>query len=119
VNETIGQSSQSPAEQQPRTVPGLVSRYWWAAALVIAAVVVILASSFASADPDGLERVAEDKGFIDTAQGASYEIIPDYTVPGIDGTISTILAGIIGIAIVFGVMLLVGRLVARRRATRS
>jgi hypothetical protein len=95
---------------------GLLSRYWWVVGLLITAVVVILAASFASPDPDGLERVAEDKGFIDVAQGASFEIIPDYSVPGIDGTISTILAGIIGVAIVFAVMLILGRFVARRRA---
>ncbi len=78
-------------------------------------VVVILAAAFASPDPDGLERVAEDKGFLDAAQGSSYEIIPDYTVPGIDGTVSTIIAGIIGVAIVFAVVFVLGRVMARCR----
>ncbi len=88
---------------------------WWLVGLAIAALVVIVLAPLASPDPDGLERVAEDHGFIDTARDALYSIIPDYTVPGIDGNLSTILAGLVGIAIVFVVMLGLGRLLARRR----
>lgn len=112
--------SVAPAVEQPaKGVRGLVSRYWWVAGLLITVVVVILAAAFASSDPDGLERVAEDKGFLDAAQGSSFQIIPDYTVPGIDGTISTIIAGIIGVAIVFAVVFVLGRVMARRRASRA
>lgn len=66
---------------------------------VLSAAVVLL-SPFASGDPDGLERVAEDLGFLDRAQDALYQTFPDYTVPGIEGDISTILSGLIGIALV-------------------
>src|SRR5690606_32313901 len=47
----------------------------------IVALLVVLISPFASGDPDGLERVAIDMGFIGTGLDAPYEIIPDYTVP--------------------------------------
>jgi len=94
---------------------GRLGRYWWVVGLVIAALVVVVLAPLASADPDGLDRVAGDHGFVESARDALYSIIPDYTVPGVDGNVSTILAGLIGIVIVFGLMVLVGRLLARRR----
>ena len=94
---------------------GRLGRYWWVVGLVIAALVVVVLAPLASADPDGLERVAGDQGFLQSARDALYSIIPDYTVPGVDGNLSTMLAGLIGIVIVFGLMVLVGRLLARRR----
>jgi cobalt/nickel transport system permease protein len=101
-------------DSSPDPRRGRLNRYWWLAGLGIAALVVIVFAPLASSDPDGLERVAEDAGFIERARAAVYSILPDYTVPGIDGTLSTILAGLIGIAIVFGLMTLLGRLLARR-----
>jgi len=59
----------------------------------------------ASASPDGLEKVAEDKGFIDLAQEAPFQVIADYVFPGIENeALATILAGIIGTLILFGVV---------------
>jgi type IV secretory pathway VirB2 component (pilin) len=92
-----------------------LSRYWWVVGLAIAALIVVVLAPLASADPDGLERVAGDHGFLQSARDAIYSIVPDYTLPGVDGNLSTILAGLIGIVIVFGLMVLVGRLLARRR----
>jgi hypothetical protein len=93
----------------------LISRYWWVVGLAVAALIVIVLAPLASPDPDGLERVAEDQGFLASARDALYSIIPDYTVPGVDGNLSTILAGLIGVGVVFGLMVLVGRLLVRRR----
>ncbi len=90
-------------------------RYWWAFGLAIAALVVIVLAPLASSDPDGLERVAKDNGFLGTAHDAVSSILPDYTVPGIGGNLSTILAGLIGVLVVFGLMMLLGRVLARRR----
>ena len=57
---------------------------------------VVLLSPLASADPDGLERVATDFGFINAGQSAPYSIIPDYTLPFLGETaVSTIMAGVI------------------------
>ena len=78
---------------------------------------ITLASPWASSDPDGLERVAEDKEFIDKGEDAPYEIIPDYTFPGVDNErVATVLSGIIGVAIVAAVAFGIGLLV---RVTRG
>jgi cobalt/nickel transport system permease protein len=92
------------------------ARTWLLAGLGLAVVVVLAAALWASADPDGLERVAEDLGFIDAGQQPGFEILPDYTLPGLDGVASTVVAGLIGIVVVLGVVWLLGRLLARRRA---
>jgi cobalt/nickel transport system permease protein len=73
-------------------------------------------SPLASASPDGLERVAEDQGFLERAQGPAYNVLPDYTIPGLDGPISTILAGIVGLLIVFALVYGITMLVRSRRA---
>jgi len=76
---------------------------WWHGALILALFLAIL-SPLASSSPDGLEKVAEGKGFIDTAIQSSYEIIPDYVIPGIaNDAVATILAGIIGTLVLFGI----------------
>ena len=75
----------------------------WTFGLGIALFLAIL-SPLASSNPDGLEWVAEQKGFLTSAQSPFYEIIPDYVFPGVSNTtLATILAGIIGALIVFGV----------------
>jgi hypothetical protein len=90
-------------------------RRWWIVGLAIAALIVIVLAPLASSDPDGLERVAEDGGFLADAREALFSIIPDYSIPGIDGNLSTILAGLIGVAVVFLVMVVAGRLLVRKR----
>jgi len=76
---------------------------WWYGSLLLVLLLVIL-SPLASSSPDGLERVAEDKGFIGRALEPVINIIPDYVVPGVaNETLATILAGIIGILILFGI----------------
>lgn len=86
---------------------------WWHGALILALLLAILAP--ASSSPDGLERVAKDKGFIDTALGPAVEIIPDYVVPGVTNeALATILAGIIGTFILFGIGYGVAKLLKAR-----
>jgi len=76
---------------------------WWHGALILALFLAIL-SPLASSSPDGLEKMAEDKGFIDTALETSYNIIPGYVMPGIaNDAVATILAGIIGTLVLFGI----------------
>jgi hypothetical protein len=82
----------------------MLNRHWWIVGLALA-VIVALFSPLATSQPDGLERVAEDQGFIDRAQGAPYEIIADYLFPGIENeAIATVLAGIVGTGIMFGLV---------------
>lgn len=92
-------------------------RGWWVAGgLAIAAIVVVVAAFLASGDPDGLERVAEDIGFIGAGEDSPFTIIADYVFPGVDGPLATILAGLLGIAVVFALVWLAGKALARRRA---
>jgi len=80
----------------------------WAGGLI--ALFVVLLSPLASADPDGLERVATDAGFIHNGQSAPFSIIPDYTIPFLGETsFSTIAAGVVGVVIVGLVAVLIGR----------
>lgn len=90
-------------------------RRWWIAGLLVAALVVVILAPLASGDPDGLESVAGQQGWLETAREALYSILPDYTVPGLDGNAGTIVSGLIGVAMVFGLAWGLGRLVARRR----
>ncbi len=93
-----------------------MKRKWWIVGLLIALAVTLI-SPLASAWPDGLERVAEDKGFIEDAQDAPYEVIPDYVFPGIGNeALATILAGIVGTLVVFGLAYGLGVLLRRREA---
>ena len=95
----------------------ILRRFWWVAGLGVAALIVIILAPLASPDPDGLEAVAGEKGFLGTARDALYSIIPDYAFPGVnDPVVSTILAGLVGVAIVAGAMWALGRLLARRKA---
>lgn len=101
-------------------------RAGWAALVAAGvglALLITLFSPFASSNPDGLERVAEDKGFHHEAKGPSFEIIPDYAVPGIENErVATILSGIIGVLIVAAIGLAVGyglKRLARSRAAEG
>lgn len=88
-------------------------RSWVAVGLAVALAVVLLAP-FASADPDGLEKVAEDIGFIEVASQAPYEVIPDYTLPFLGETaLSTIAAGGIGVLVVAALAILAARVLRR------
>jgi hypothetical protein len=80
----------------------------------VAALIVIVLAPLASPDPDGLERVAEDQGFLEAARDAIFSIVPDYVVPGLQGNLSTVVAGLLGVAIVFLAMIVLGRALARR-----
>jgi cobalt/nickel transport system permease protein len=96
---------------------GLAGGRGWVPAGLLASLVVVLLAPLASADPDGLERVAEDLGFLERAQEAPYQILPDYTIPGLaDPTIATVAAGLVGVAIVVGVVAALTRLARRASA---
>jgi cobalt/nickel transport system permease protein len=85
------------------------SKGWIVVGIAISLIVIFL-SPLASSNPDGLERVADDLGFLQAGQPASYSIIPDYALPFLGTTpLSTILAGIIGLAVVGGIIVLLGQ----------
>ena len=91
----------------------------WVAGLLIALALVVLAP-LASANPDGLEWVAEQSGFLDLARDPVYNLIPDYLLPGVSNEAAgTILAGIIGALLVFGIFFAVTLLRRGRRAVEN
>ncbi len=76
---------------------------WWHIGFALALFLAIL-SPLASPAPDGLEKVAEDKGFIGRAREAVFELIPDYMFPGIGNeAVATIIAGVVGTIILFAI----------------
>jgi cobalt/nickel transport system permease protein len=82
----------------------------WLVLSLIAVLVVLLLAPFASGYPDGLEWVAETTGFAEFAQDAPYSLLPDYSIPFVGETpFSTILAGLVGIAVVAVVVMSLGR----------
>lgn len=88
---------------------------WWHIGLLIALAVVLL-SPLASSSPDGLEKVGEDKGFIDTAKAPPYQLIGDYLFPGIHNeALATILAGIIGTIATFLVIWVLAKVLGKIR----
>ena len=100
----------TPAQRKSLLIAGI------AIAFVIASASAFLASS----EPDGLERVAENRGFLEQAQDAPYQVLPDYTVPGLgEGPASTIRAGVIGVLAVTVLTLGAGALLRRRASTRE
>jgi ABC-type spermidine/putrescine transport system permease subunit I len=96
-------------------------KYWWVIGLLLALGVALL-SPLASPQPDGLERVAQNEGFLDQAEDAPYQVIPDYSFPGIENeAVATIVAGLVGTALLFAVGYALAWLLRRRseRATGS
>ncbi len=84
----------------------------WAFGLGIALLLAVL-SPLASANPDGLVWVAGQRGFLEAARAPLFRILPGYVFPGISNSaLATIVAGIVGTLLVFGVALAVAR--ARR-----
>ena len=85
---------------------------------LLLALLLAIASPLASANPDGLEWVAEQQNFLDRAQNPLFNLIPDYVFPGISNeALATIAAGVLGTLLVFGAAL--GIAFARRRRTSN
>jgi len=73
------------------------------------ALLVTLFSPLASSEPDGLERVAEDKAFLDKGKDAPYEVIADYAFPWVENEdVATILAGVVGVVLVAAFVFVLG-----------
>ena len=84
--------------------------------LAIAIVAAGFGSYYASSSPDGLEKVAEDHGFSDTAQNSATAGLPTagYAIEGVgNDRLSGGLAGVLGVLVVivvgFGLFWLLGR----------
>jgi cobalt/nickel transport protein len=74
--------------------------------LLVAATLALFASPFANSNPDGLERVAEDKGFAASEREHPLKDGPvaDYSLRGVDDErVGTGIAGLIGVTLTFGI----------------
>lgn len=89
------------------------------AGLAVSLVLGGVVSYWASSHPDGLEWVAEEEGFIDTAteNETQKELapIPDYEAPVDNDFMKVSLAGVIGTLLTFAVALGIAWLIKRRK----
>ena len=86
----------------------------WAFAGVMIALVVVLFSPLASTNPDGLNRVAMDLGFIGTARSGSGPFA-GYVVPFLTAaSASKIVAGVLGTLVVLAVAFFFGRTLQKK-----
>ena len=96
--------------------PAKATANWVGVGLGIALLVAIF-SFAASPNPDGLERVAADTGFLGAALDPLYKLLPEYTIPIIGNELlSGILAVVVGTLVVFGIGWAVARIQAKSAA---
>lgn len=87
----------------------------WLGGAVVALLLAVL-SPLASSHPDGLERVAQNLGFLSAARTLKSGLLSDYQLTGVaDQNVATILAGVIGVVLV----LVAAALAARSRQARQ
>ncbi|CAL9484774.1 Cobalt transport protein CbiM [Streptomyces sp. enrichment culture] len=108
-------------DEEPAPVPAAARspRKVWAAGLVTSLVLAGFVSFYASADPDGLEKVATDHGIAEKAEehAAADSPLADYGVEDVDDArLSGGLAGVIGVGVTVVACTGVFRAVRRRRA---
>ncbi len=85
--------------------------------LALAIILAVALSPFASPWPDGLEKFAEDKGFLHRSEVEPLVSapIPDYAWPGVeDEALATSSAGVSGTLLVFGAGYVLAALIKRR-----
>jgi len=90
------------------------NKKWFIFAFIFCLALATL-SPLASASPDGLEHVAEEKEFMDMATSSPFSLISEYVFPGINNEVlATIIAGWVGttfmFALVFGITWLITRM---------
>ncbi|RME80859.1 MAG: hypothetical protein D6775_15135 [Caldilineae bacterium] len=89
----------------------------WVGVALAATLLVVFLTPLASANPDGLERVARDLGFVDAARPSPLRLLANYRIPLLaDSALATIAAALVGLVAVSGTVLLL--LVLLRRFDR-
>lgn len=92
----------------------------WKFVLLIAVLIGGVLSLFASSFPDGLEKVAEDQGFLSQEYVVASGLMPAYQVSWVSNvTLASLLAGIIGTFSVFGVLFGIGSLLFSSEVSRK
>lgn len=89
----------------------------WIVSGVVFSLLAVLISPLASGNPDGLEKVASDLGFLGNGLEAPYQLLPKYSIPFLGETaISTIMAGAVGALVLIGLVILLGRNLRSKRS---
>jgi cobalt/nickel transport protein len=88
--------------------------------LTAAVVIAVCLSPFASSNPDGLDRVAQDQGLERKAQADTiakrlpfFAVFEEYAVRGVPQAIATPLAGLVGTVVTFGIAWGAGKLLVK------
>ncbi|MDQ0843305.1 energy-coupling factor ABC transporter permease [Streptomyces sp. V1I6] len=114
-----GELVDAPAAAGPAPAAARSPRRLWLGGLVTSLVLAGFVSFYASADPDGLEKVAADKGIDRTVEGhaAADSPLADYGVKDVsDARLSGGLAGVIGVGATVALGSGVFYVVRRRRS---
>jgi cobalt/nickel transport protein len=98
------------------------NRAFMISGLGIALLIAVFLSPFASSNPDGLDRVAQDQGFEKKAAEEPiahklpfYQVFEEYQLRGVPEQIATPAAGLIGTLVVFGLAWGAGKILIRDR----
>jgi cobalt/nickel transport protein len=98
------------------------NRFFALGGLGVALVIAILLSPFASKNPDGLDRVAQDLAFESKAQETTIAhklpfaaVFEEYAMRGVPEAVATPLAGLTGTLATFGLAWTLGKVMVRRR----
>ncbi|MBD2246200.1 energy-coupling factor ABC transporter permease [Nostoc sp. FACHB-888] len=107
------------ATARPDLLPGEQQEFrGWSVPIVTIFLIAGVLSLFASAWPDGLEKVAENAGFIDLAEKVRVTVptpLADYGIEGL-GPIGTSIAGLVGAAVCFAVAFGIAKVVKPNNA---
>ncbi|MFN6566807.1 cobalt transporter [Nostoc minutum NIES-26] len=107
------------ATARPDLLPGEQQQFkGWLVPVVSIFLIAGVLSLFASAWPDGLERVAENTGFIGLAEKVRVTVptpLADYGIEGL-GQIGTSIAGLVGAAVCFAVAFGLAKVVKPKNA---
>lgn len=77
-------------------------------ALILILICLAILIPFASGNPDGLEKMAENAG-IEESKSEAAGLMPNYTVPTIENSyLSTFAAGVLGVFLILGITLVLG-----------
>ena len=88
--------------------------------LVVSVGLVVFVAPFACPWPDGLERVAAKLGFEHRGGAALWAPLADYAVPGCKSPmVATAVAGAVGALVVFGLALLLSRVLVPKGVVSS
>ena len=98
------------------------NRKFFAAALLVSALLAGVVSFYASSSPDGLEKVADDVAFIETAKEHTFGdfTLSDYGISGLENArLSVGFAGLIGVIVTALIAMGLFMLIRKKAPTKN